>query len=147
MVTDDDLVTRFRGYQLDHDNREHYRARLDHVLLVNRCAACGTWHHPPRPICPACWSTDVVPTPVTGRGTIFMAIFLYQGPAAPGVDYATPYPVITVELDEQVGLRFTATAIGASNDELQIGKRVELDWLERDGVPVPAFRLSDRAGA
>ncbi|CAB4364073.1 MAG: hypothetical protein F2681_08705 [Actinobacteria bacterium] len=51
-----------------------------------------------------------------GNGTIHLAVFLHQGPPAEGVDYSTPYPVVTVELDEQPGLRFT-------------------------GTPVPAFRL------
>jgi uncharacterized OB-fold protein len=146
-VDDEELVARFRGWGLDHDNRHHYRARLTHQLAMNRCAACGTWHHPPRPICSSCWSTDVVSTPVRGRGTIHLVIFLHQGPPADGVDYATPYPVATVELEEQAGLRFTATVVGAANAEIRIGRPVELDWIERGGVPVPVFRLADdRAG-
>ena len=111
-LTDEELVATFAGYALDHDNKAVFRARLDHELRIMRCADCGTWHEPPRPICPRCWSTNVVATPVSGRGTIFMAIFLHQGPPAPGVDYATPYPVVTVELDEQAGLRFTSTVVG-----------------------------------
>ena len=70
-------------------------------LRINRCGQCGTWHHPPRPLCPACWSTDVKATPVSGDGTLFMTVFLHQGPPVEGVDYSTPYPVVTVELDEQ----------------------------------------------
>lgn len=70
-----------------------------------------------------------------------MAIFLHQGPPAEGVDYATPYPVVTVDLDEQDGLRFTSTVVGSTNDEIQIGRRVELDWIDRAGMPLPVFRL------
>ena len=90
----------------------HLRGRLDRRLLINRCAACGRWHHPPHPICPHCWSTEVSAQPVAGTGTIHLAVFLHQGPPATGVDYATPYPVVTVDLDEQPGLRFTATVVG-----------------------------------
>jgi hypothetical protein len=140
-ITDDELVARFSGQRIDHDNKETYRARLDHRLLVNRCADCGVWHQPPKPICPACWSTNLTPTEVCGRGTIYMAIFLHQGPPAEGVDYRTPHPVVTVELDEQVGLRFTSTVVGSTNDEIRIGELVELDWIERDGMPLPVFRL------
>jgi uncharacterized protein len=75
-----------------------------------------------------------------------MAIFLHQGPPAPGVDYSTPYPVVTVELEEQAGLRFTSTVVDAENDDIVIGTPVVLDWLDREGVPVPAFRLA-RGGA
>jgi hypothetical protein len=72
---------------------------------------------------------------------------LHQGPPAPGVDYAQgPYPVVTVELDEQPGLRFTSTVVGAPIDELVIGRRVVLGWIERNQVPFPVFRLADDAG-
>ncbi len=143
-LDDEELVTRFHGYRLDHDNKAVYRARLDHQLLVMRCAECGTWHEPPKPICPACWSSNVVPTAVSGRGTIFTVIFLHQGPPVTGVDYSTPYPVATVELEEQPGLRFSSTIVGAEHDDIVIGAPVALDWIERDGVPLPVFRLVGR---
>jgi uncharacterized OB-fold protein len=141
LILDDALVELFAGQPLTRDSAAHYRGRLGHQLLINRCASCGHFHHPPRPICPKCWSTDVAPTEVSGNGTIHLIVFLHQGPPAAGVDYATPYPVATVELDEQPGLRFTGTVLGATNDQITIGRRVRLDWIERAGVPVPAFRL------
>nr|WP_231984154.1 OB-fold domain-containing protein [Mycobacterium sp. E342] len=72
-----------------------------------------------------------------------MAIFLHQGSPAPGVDYSTPYPVVTIELDEQRGLRFTSTVVGAPNDAIRIGARVNLAWIDRHGSPMPVFELSD----
>ena len=143
MISEEELVTRFAGYGVDHDTAAHLRGRLDRQLLINRCAACGHWHHPPRPVCPQCWSTEVSAQPVGGTGTIHLAVFLHQGPPAPGVDYSTPYPLVAVELDEQPHLRFTATVIGADNEDVTIGRRVRLDWIERDDVPVPAFRLDE----
>jgi uncharacterized protein len=142
-VTDEQLAELFRGQPVDHDTEAVFRGRLDHRLLVHRCDDCGTWHQPPKPICPRCWSTAVTPTPVRGTGTIFMAIFLHQGPPADGVDYATRHPVVTVELDEQVGLRLTSTVVGASNADIRIGRRVELDWIDRGGAPLPVFRLAE----
>lgn len=139
--TDEDLIARFPGHPLDHDTAAHYRGRLDHRLVLNRCPDCARWHHPPKPICPSCWSADVRATDVAGSGTIHMAIFLHQGPPAGGVDYSTPYPVVVVELDEQPGLRFTSTVVGSPNDQIRIGERVILDWIDRAGTPLPAFRL------
>ena len=141
VISDEDLVSRFAALGIDRDSAAHFRGRLEHRLLLNRCGTCGTWHHPPRPICPSCWSTEVVPTEVSGAGTIHLAIFLHQGPPAEGVDYSTPYPVVTVELDEQPGLRFTSTVVDAVNDEISIGRRVLLAWLDRAGAPLPVFRL------
>ena len=141
MLTDAELVERFEGSQLDHDNKHFYRGLLERELRVNRCNDCGVWHHPPRSVCAACWSSDVAATPVTGSGVIHMVIFLHQGPPAPGVDYTTPYPVVTVELEEQPGLRLTSTVVGAANESVVIGAPVTLDWIERDGAPFPVFRL------
>jgi uncharacterized protein len=140
-VTDEQLWEIFPGRGVDHDNAPHFRGRLQRRLLINRCEGCGTWHHPPKPVCPTCLSDRVLAAPVSGSGSIFMAIFLYQGPPAEGVDYSMPYPVVTVELDEQPGLRFSSTVIGSSNDEIRIGRRVRLDWIERSGAPLPVFRL------
>lgn len=137
------MLDTFADYGVDRDNAAHFRGRLEHRLLINRCAACGLWHHPPRPVCPGCWSTQVSAQPVSGNGTIYLAVFLHQGPPAHGVDYGTPYPLVTVELDEQPGLRFTATVTGAANDDVAIDERVHLDWIDRGGVPVPAFRLGE----
>ena len=114
---------------------------MERRLLINECNACGRLHHPPRPVCPACHSFDIGQAEVSGRGTIHLVMFLHQGPPAPGVDYSTPYPVATVELDEQDGLRFTGTVEGADHGEITIGQRVGLHWIERSGVPVPAFRI------
>lgn len=142
VVSDEDLVARFPGQPVDHDSAAHYRGRLERKLLLQRCTDCGTWHHPPRPVCPTCWSSSVVGTPVSGAGTIHLVVFLHQGPPAPGVDYSTPYPVVTVELDEQPGLRFTSTMIDASREQTRIGERVTLAWAERAGTPLPVFRLA-----
>lgn len=141
LISDDELLTRFPGYPLDHDSAAHFRGRLEHRLLINRCGSCGTWHHPPLPICPACRSMDVEPTEVAGTGTIHLVVFLHQGPPAPGLDYSTPHPVVTVELDEQPGLRFTSTVVCAANDDITIGRRVRLDWIDRGDMPLPVFRL------
>lgn len=70
-------------------------------------------------------------------------LLLHQGPPAEGVDYSTPYPVVTVDLDEAPGVRFTSTVLGASNDEIEIGRRVRLDWFERGEAVIPAFRLDE----
>ncbi|HMC72374.1 MAG TPA: OB-fold domain-containing protein, partial [Mycobacteriales bacterium] len=116
-------------------------------LLLHRCDDCGIWHHPPRPVCPACWSSNLTPTEVAGTGTIFMFVLLHQGPPAEGVGYSTPHPVVTVELDEQPGLRFTSTIVGSPNEAISIGARVALDWVERDGDPLPVFRIVDGGAA
>jgi uncharacterized protein len=142
-VSDDELVQRFPGEPISHDNAAHYRGRLGRELLLNRCGQCRHWHAPPKPVCPECWSSEVSAEPVSGDGVIFMAIFLHRGPVAPGVDYRVPYPVVAVELAEQEGLRFTSTVVGADNQDVKIGTPVRLAWVERSGSPMPVFELRD----
>jgi hypothetical protein len=137
--TDDELLERYPGVRLDHTNKHFYRGLLHRELRLSRCADCGWWHHRPKPVCPRCWSKDLVATPVSGDGTVHLLIHLHQGPPAEGVDYTTPHPVVTVELNEQVGLRFTSTVVGTPADALEIGQRVRLGWIERDGRPFPVF--------
>jgi uncharacterized OB-fold protein len=110
---------------------------------MNRCGECGAWHAPPKPVCPRCWSTDVVPAPVAGTGTIYLLTLLYQGPQAAGVTYDRPYPVVSVELDEQPGLRFTSTVVDADPADVTIGARVHLAWRTLDLAPTPVFVLGD----
>ena len=140
-LSDGDLVDAYAPLVVDHDTADFYRGWLARELRVHRCADCGHRFLPTRPVCPQCWSDRVGSQPVSGRGTIFLLILLHQGPPAEGVDYASgPYPVACVELDEQPGLRFTSTVVDAVGGSLAVGQTVELTWIERNGVPFPAFR-------
>jgi uncharacterized protein len=140
-VDDEELVLRYRDLTVDPDSRERYLGWLRHEHVVDRCAECATFREPPGPICPRCWSTEIERVAVSGSGVIHLAIFLHRGPPAEGVDYSTPYPVVVVDLDDQPGVRVTGTVVDAVNDDIVIGSRVEMTWIERFGGPRPAFRL------
>jgi len=109
-MTDEAVLERFPAVRLDHLNKQYYLGLLRHELLVNHCRACGRMATPLRPICPSCWSSQVSPMPVSGRGTVHLLTFLHQGPPAPGVDYSGGFPLAAIELAEQPGLRVEATA-------------------------------------
>lgn len=99
-----------------------------HELCLQRCADCGTWHHFPRALCPKCWGSKLVPTPVCGRGTV--AMFTRAGPRV----------VAWIELEEQADLRVVANLMDGRTDEPRIGMRVELVWQDFDGFSLPQFR-------
>lgn len=140
-TTDEDVLERFPRVRIDHDNIAHYRGLLGHRLLINRCVDCRTWHHPPRPVCPRCWSRDIVAEPVSGEGTIALVTFLHQGRSAPGIDYRGGWPVAAVELAEQSGLRVSAAIVDSARDLVVVGAPVRLVWSERDGEPVASFTV------
>ena len=138
----DDLLAAFPGVRIDADNAAHYRALLDRRLAVNRCADCGRWHHPPRPICPSCWSGAVEATEVAGTGTIALVTILRQGPRRAGIDYTDGHPLVAVELDEQPGLRVSGTVVGTPPGEVRVGDRVHVVWRDIDGeAPRPDFEV------
>ena len=109
-------------------------------LLINRCGDCGTWHQPPHHICPKCLSENIVPTPVSGKGTVYLLTFLYLGSPEAGVDFSTGHPAAAIELIEQLGLRIGATITDCPKTEMKVGMQVEATFIERNGEPVLAFR-------
>lgn len=144
-VDDATLVERFPWVQITHDSKHHYQGWLDEKLLINRCDDCSAFHHPPKPVCPECWSTRLTPTEVSGKGVVHLAMHLFQGAPAPGVDYTKgPHPVVAVDLEDAPGVRFSSTVIDCPVEDVVIGLPVELSWIERYGSPFPVFR--PRAG-
>ncbi len=137
-ITDDELLAALPRTYISHDNKEYYRNLLDRRLCANRCRDCGRWHHPPRPLCPDCLSWNVELRELGGRGTVALLTWIHQGP---NVIDGRPYPIIAVELDEQEGLRITATIVAVDTDAEVLGARVQLTWIERQGVPLPAFTI------
>jgi uncharacterized OB-fold protein len=136
---DEAMLAAYPREPIDHDTKHYYRGLLEHRLLVNRCDDCGWWHTPPAAYCPQCWSGAITPTDVSGSGHVYYSILLHQGPVVPGVDYSSPYPVATIELDEQEGLRVTAPIVHCDTADIRTGMPVSLTWIDRAGVPYPAF--------
>ena len=144
--TDDGaLLGVFQGVEIDHCNKKFYRGLLDRELRLNRCRECGFWRHPPKPRCPQCWSTNIEARAVSGFGTIHLLTLLAGVSGGAEESAPTPHPVVTIELDEQPGLRFTSTVVGAGPDDIRIGQRVRLDWIESESRPLPVFRILDPA--
>lgn len=136
-----EALARYAHRQIDQDNIGQHEGWLAHELRINRCGDCGKWHEPARAICPYCWSMNVAPTRVSGRGTVYLAILLRQGREEEGVTF--PYPVALIELEEQEGLRFTGTVVDAAWEDIRPGLPVKLDWVERHGAPFPVFRIDE----
>ncbi len=137
--SDEAVLAAFPRVPITRDDLEIYRGRLQRRLLVMRCDACGRWHAPARSICPTCWSDAVAPREVSGTGTVALLTVVHVGPADAGVDYSGGHPVVAVELDEQPDVRVTGSLVSNAPGELAIGAPVRLTWIERGGVPAPAF--------
>lgn len=142
-MTDEELLDAYPGVRIDHDNAAYHRGLLEQRLLVNRCDDCSTWHHPPRSICPRCWSRSLTPTDVAGNGFVALITILRQGPPQAGVDYRDGHTLVAIELDEQPGLRIAGTVVGPPAGEITVGDRVRMIWRDVPGrTPRPDFELA-----
>jgi uncharacterized OB-fold protein len=133
----EELLERYPWGAIDHDNKQQWRGFIDRQLLVNRCLTCGHWFDPPRPMCPKCWSLEVAPSAVSGRGRVLWFTLMFQG--APGATPESPLPLAVVELEEQAGLRVDAAVVGCDPAEVRCDMEVELTWTGEDDAPIPAF--------
>jgi uncharacterized OB-fold protein len=115
-------------------------------LLVQACGACGKWRMPPRPMCPACQSTEVRWDVTSGRGRIWSFIVPHP-PLLPAYAEVAPYNAIIVELEEDPAIRFAGnlvtTADGAINEvdpsSISIGESVRVVFHTIDDVALPRW--------
>ncbi len=114
-------------------------------LSIQKCGNCGAMHHPPRPICPECHSADRVPTPMSGRGTIYSFMRVSYPPP---IGFDEPPIVALVDLEEG-GIRLITNIVDASLQELVNDAPVVVDFEKTaSGKSLPVFRLAAKgAGA
>jgi uncharacterized protein len=117
-------------------NRHFWTGGSDGALHILRCQDCHFWIHPPQGSCPNCGSTNVAAEPTSGLGTVF-TFTVNRHPYNPAVP--VPYVIAIVELDDQVGLRFTTNVVNVDPEEVEVGMAVQVAF-ERDGeIFVPVF--------
>lgn len=92
-------------------------------LLLQRCAACGTIRHYPRPLCAACHSFDVDWVPASGAGEVHSWTVIHHA-FHPAFKQQVPYTLVTVDLAE--GVRVNVPLRDAAPESLAIGRRVRI---------------------
>jgi uncharacterized protein len=110
-------------------------------LLIQRCAECGQFRHPPRPMCPKCNALAWSAVEASGRGTVYSFV-LPRHPEFPFMEY--PYIVALVELEE--GTRIVTNIVGTTPEAVSIGLPVELTFEQfEDGLVLPQFTPKEPA--
>lgn len=122
-------------------NRPFWTSGRDGELRILRCESCRTWVHPPRPMCSACHGRALCYEVTSGKGTVYSFVVNHH-PWRPGL--ADPYVIALVELDDQPNLRLTSNIVGCEPDEVSIGMRVVVHFVEQDGSFVPLFVPASR---
>jgi uncharacterized OB-fold protein len=135
----------------DGDERGFYDAARRGRLVVQACADCGRYRFPPRPMCPWCNSLGRAWREVAGRGRIWSFVVSHP-PLLPAYAELAPYPVVTVELDEDPTIRMVGNVVRAEGapinsvppSELAIGRRVQVVFEQiTDDITLPRWLLAD----
>jgi uncharacterized OB-fold protein len=118
------------------DNMGYWEGINRHELVFQRCKECGTWRHPPRPVCPKCRSFEKEWALSTGKGTVYSWV-TYQESPHPG--FKAPYSVVLLEMEE--GVRLVSNMVDIKPEEISIGMPVEVVFEDiAEGLTLPKFR-------
>lgn len=123
------------------DDAGFWAAARARRLVLRRCTACGSAHHPPRPLCPACQSTALDWVEAPQRGEVFS--YTWSHVAGAGVAPASlPYAIALIAFPALGDLRLISNVVNATGASLAIGAPVRLIWEEdARGQPLPRFEL------
>jgi uncharacterized OB-fold protein len=120
---------------LTQDNAFWFEGARAHLLLIQRCASCGTLRHPPLPACGVCGSFEWDTVESSGRGTLYSYVVVHY-PQVPSFEY--PLPIGLIELEE--GTRVVANLDGVAVGDIEIGMAVRAEFVDHDDeLSLPVF--------
>lgn len=118
------------------DSAPFWEAASRGALVGQRCAGCGVFRHPPRPMCPHCRSLKSEWVPLSGCGKV-AAHMRPVHPRIPMFDY--PLVCVLVDLDE--GIRLFSNLYDCAPESVENGMAVEVFFVPTSGdKQVPVFR-------
>jgi len=129
--------------RIDSVTHPFWEATASDRLVMQRCAACGSFVWTPRPACNECGSDSLVWTTLGGRGTIFSYTIIrrVRGLGSRAFEPEIPYAVIWVDLEE--GPRMISNLVGDTHDRVAIGQQVRVVFeAAPGGIKLPKFALA-----
>ncbi|MCH7698540.1 MAG: OB-fold domain-containing protein [Chloroflexi bacterium] len=118
------------------DTEPFWDATKDHELKYQVCDDCGglVWH--PRRHCTHCTSLNLSWKTSKGEGTVYTYSIVRQN-YHPAFRERIPYVVAWIDLDE--GFRMLSNVVDVDVEEVSVGQRVRVRWLDQEGLALPAF--------
>lgn len=108
------------------DSKPYWDGLKEHRLVLQRCAACKKVRHYPRPMCAACHSMDCEWFQASGHGKVHSWSVNHHA-FHPAFKRATPYVLVTIELDEGVRMIAPLEENDASLLSLDLPLRITYD--------------------
>jgi hypothetical protein len=122
--------------------RPFWDAAREGRLVIQRCADCRYYNHPPKDACDNCLSTNLTFEDVSGRGSVWSWTVMHQKSVA-GFEDAVPYLTALVEVDEQPMLLLVTNLPGVTPGSFAIGDPVNVTFEDfGDGLRLPQFVLA-----
>lgn len=122
--------------RLDFVNRPFWTGGAEGELRIMHCSDCGTFNHPPQPVCRNCLSENVAPKAVPGTGVVDTFTVNHQA-WAPGQE--VPYVIARVALEGAPSVYLTTNIVGCPPEEVDIGDRVRVTFEQHGDVYIPLF--------
>ena len=120
--------------------RPFWESLKAHAIRLQRCGACHRFVFYPRPLCPACFSDQLVWTPVSGRGVVH-AFTIPHRHGNPAFASRVPYVVALVELDEGVRMLSNLVDVDPTPQAVSVGLPVEIVYDDvTPEITLPRFR-------
>jgi uncharacterized OB-fold protein len=120
------------------DNAPFYEAAQRGELRFQKCTACGTFRHYPRPVCPQCLSRMYTWELSSGRGTVYTWTIV-RGPTLPAFESRLPYNVVDVLMDE--GVHFVSEVLDCAPEDISAGMFVRAVFIPvTDEITLVKFR-------
>lgn len=109
-------------------------SRLD----IQACENCNVLWHPPRPMCPKCHGTNMVPRTMSGKGKVYSWSMPIHPPA---FGFESPPIIALIDLDE--GVRIVSNLIDIEPEDIRNDMSVVVDFAETAKSAVPVFKAGD----
>lgn len=122
--------------RLDSINRDFWTGGEQGELRIMCCNDCGTFFHPPRPVCRHCLSDNVAAKAVSGTGVVDTFTINHQK-WHPKME--VPFVIARVALDDAPGVYLTTNIVGCEVSEVDIGDRVQVTFEKQDDIFLPLF--------
>jgi uncharacterized protein len=100
-----------------------WAATAEGRLTMPKCDDCSEYVWYPRPFCPACGSTNVTWTDVSGNGTVYTFTVVHRS-GVPGYREALPYVIAYVQLEE--GPKVMTNIVGIDPEQVTVGLPVSV---------------------
>lgn len=126
--------------QPDEISEPFWAACREGRLVLQRCADCATFQHPPEFLCHHCRSENLTWQEVAQTGTVYTAVNVTHQ-VFPGTENLLPYNIVLVEVDG-AGIRVFGNVLGAAYEDIKIGAPVDLmfDPVSED-ITLPRWTL------